>query len=244
MQDNEAGHRDATPDEGVHHARAPKVVTRHATASDEAALGYHSTDGQGLAIIFFRIHHHYQSVKARLAAENADIEGYFANPPRKLMLLAINDLNRHTLPALRDLLQTSGPNIGRQAVHVEVDEHASAALQCRWQEQHFEEHGVPLVVLPSSFGGGDVVGDLVSYVRGVLSADPDLRVEILIPEWSTSGVWWRWLAARMLHHVTGSRLKMAFLAQNRVTVSNTRYVLAGVTAAMPAAAESAKDEHH
>ncbi|MHB8574323.1 MAG: hypothetical protein ACYDCQ_03235, partial [Dehalococcoidia bacterium] len=63
------------------------------------------------------------------------------------------------------------------------------------------------------------------YVRGMLAADPEIRVEVVIPEWSASGVWWRWLFTRSLHHLTGTRLKLAFLAQDRVTVTNHRYLL-------------------
>ena len=35
---------------------------------------------------------------------------------------------------------------------------ASAELERQWSEQLLEEMGVPLVVIPSNFGGGDVVG--------------------------------------------------------------------------------------
>ena len=83
------------------------------------------------------------------------------------------------------------------------------------------------MLIPSDFGGGDVVGDLVDYVKGLLSADPALRVELVLPEWTTSTVWWSWLFTRRLHHLTGSRLKLAFLGQNRVTVTNHRYTFAG-----------------
>jgi hypothetical protein len=184
-----------------------------------------------LVFIFFRIHHHYGSVRERLEPRDVALGSYLATPARKLMLLAVNDLNRHTLPALRDLLQSGGPYVTRQAVHVEVNEREAEELAQRWAEEKLDERGVPLVILPSAFGGGDVVGDLVSYVRGMLAADPEIRVEVIIPEWSTSGVWWRWLFARGLHHLTGTRLKMAFLSQSRVTVTNHRYVLEDTHAA-------------
>ncbi len=178
-----------------------------------------------LTFVFFRIHHHYKAVKHELAVDPEEADKFLNVESRKLMLLAVNDLSRHTLPALRDLLQAGGPGLVRQAIHIETNEHDAAELARRWQEQHLEERGVPLVILPSAFGGGDVVGDLVSYVRGVLAADPEIRVEVLIPEWSSGGSLWAWLAARGLHHLTGSRLKLAFLGQSRVTVTNHRYVL-------------------
>ncbi|HLZ69904.1 MAG TPA: APC family permease [Dehalococcoidia bacterium] len=178
-----------------------------------------------LTFIFFRIHHHYKAVKDELAVAPEEADKFLNLPSRKLMLLAVNDLSRHTLPALRDVLQAGGSGLVRQAIHVETNEHDAADLAHQWEEQHLEERGVPLVVLPSAFGGGDVVGDLVSYVRGVLAADPEIRVDVLIPEWSSGGSLWTWLAARGLHHLTGSRLKLAFLGQSRVTVTNHRYVL-------------------
>jgi amino acid transporter len=178
-----------------------------------------------LVFIFFRVHHHYHLVHTRLRADDVDLKDYLAQPAHRIMLLAVNDLDRHTLPALRDLLQTGGPTVARQAIHIDVNEHATEALRCQWREQHLEEMGVPLITLPSEFGGGDVVGSLTDYVGGMLEADPSLRVELVIPEWTTATVWWQWLFTRALHHLTGSRLKMAFLAQNRVTVTNHRYVL-------------------
>ncbi len=179
-----------------------------------------------LVFIFFRIHHHYKTVMHQLATEDDQLEAYLEAPARKLMVLALNDLNRHTLPALRDLLQSGGQYVARQAVHVDVNEQESEQLRRSWCEHHLDDRGLPLVILPSAFGGGDVVGDLVSYVHGILAADAAIRVAVVIPEWSTSGVWWRWLLVRPLHHLTGTRLKLAFLAQDRVTVTNHRYLLA------------------
>jgi len=187
-----------------------------------------------LVFIFFRIHHHYRLVRERLKVEAADVHTYLAQPAKRMVLLAVNDLGRHTLPALRDLLQTSGPNVIRRAIHVDVNEHASQQLQDQWRAQRLEEMGVALLVIPSDFGGGDVVGDLVDYVRGILSADPGIRVEVVLPEWTASTVWWRWLFTRALHHLTGSRLKLAFLAQNRVTVTNHRYAFTDNSPLIPA----------
>ena len=178
-----------------------------------------------LVFIFFRIHHHYHLVHTRLRSDDVDLKSYLAQPAHRIVLLAVNDLDLHTLPALRDLLQTGGPTVARRAIHIDVNEHATEALRCQWREQQLEEMGVPLITLPSEFGGGDVVGSLVDYVRGILDADPSIRVELVIPEWTTATVWWQWLFTRALHHLTGSRLKLAFLSQNRVTITNHRYVL-------------------
>ena len=182
-----------------------------------------------LVIFFFQIHKHYRFVKGQLQITDADVEQCLQTPARRMMLLAVNGLDRHTVPALRDLLQTRGPSIARQAIHVDINEDASEHLQRQWEEHHLADKGLPLIVVPSEFGSGDIVGDLVSYVHGILASDPDLTVEVVIPEWSTTTVWWRWAFARMLHHLTGSRLKLAFLAQNRVTVTNHRYILTGLS---------------
>jgi len=186
-----------------------------------------------LTFIFFRIHHHYKSVGRQLAVDDREIDAFLATPDRKMRLLAVQTLNRQTLPALRDLLQTVGRNEFRQAVHVDTNEYESAALRRRWEQHRFEEMGLPLVIVPSTFGGGNVVGDLVAYVEGMLAADPSVRVEIVIPEWTTSGGWLHWLATRALHHLTGMRLKLAFLSQERVTVTNHRYLLKSQGEARP-----------
>lgn len=178
-----------------------------------------------LVTIFFRIHHHYKHVREQLKVDDVDLKQYLATPSRRIVLLAISNLGRQTLPALRSLLQNGGGSTVRQAIHIDVNDQATEALRQLWSDQHLEELGVPLILIPSEFGGGDVVGDLVNYVHGVLAADPDLGIELIIPEWTTSTVWWRWLFTRALHHLTGTRLKLAFLAENRVTVTNHRYVL-------------------
>jgi amino acid transporter len=186
-----------------------------------------------LVYMFFRIHRHYQMVRSRLMVGEVDVHSYLTRPTKRLTLLAVSDLGRHTLPALRDLLQTNGHNVIRRAIHVNTNDHDTELLQKLWHAQALEEMGVPLVVIPSAYGGGDVVGDLVDYVRGILAADPAIRVEVVLPEWTASTVWWRWLMLRTLHHLTGSRLKLAFLSQNRVTVTNHRYAFSGETEEIP-----------
>jgi amino acid transporter len=187
-----------------------------------------------LVFVFFRIHHHYQTVRKRLAVGEVDVHSYLTRPTKRLTLLAVNDLERHTLPALRDVLQSNSPNVIRRAIHVNTNDHESELLQKIWRAQGLDELGLPLVIIPSAYGGGDVVGDLVDYVRGILSADSNIRIEIILPEWSASTVWWKWALLRPLHHLTGSRLKLAFLSQNRVTVTNHRYSFSGETEELPA----------
>ncbi|MGI8550449.1 MAG: hypothetical protein ACR2PL_06570, partial [Dehalococcoidia bacterium] len=164
-------------------------------------------------------------VRAQLGTDTIDRRAFLNPRAPRMVLLAVSDLGLQTLPALRDLLQISGGSLARQAIHVGVDERATVALEQDWEQLGLSAVGIPLVVLPSEFGGGNIVGDLVNYVRGILSADPEMTVELIIPEWTTSTTWWRWLATRSLHHLTGSRLKLAFLNQDRVTVTNHRYIL-------------------
>jgi amino acid transporter len=87
-----------------------------------------------LVFIFFRIHH-YHVVRERLKADEIDLRAYLTAPARRIVLLAVSDLGRHTLPALRDLLQTGGPAVVRRAIHVDVNEHASSQLVAQWREQ-------------------------------------------------------------------------------------------------------------
>jgi hypothetical protein len=134
-------------------------------------------------------------------------------------------LDRHSLPALKEMLQTSNRNVVQEAVHIDTGERSSQVLKQRWAEHGFDEMGLPLVSLHSEFGGGNVVGDLVDYVRGMLLVDPEIHIEMVIPEWTAPTDWWQWPIVRGLHHMTGTRLKFAFLNEDRVTVTNYRYVL-------------------
>ncbi len=180
-----------------------------------------------LVFIFFRIHHHYHDVAQRLRMDDEDLSAYLDTPVPHLRLLAISGINRQTLPALRDMLQA--PSGWRSlAIHIDTNEHEAEKLQRRWKEERLEERGLPLVCLLSEFGGGNVVSDLVDYVHGMLAAEPDLRIEVIIPEWTSTPGWGRWLAARSLHHLTGTRLNLAFLSEPRVTVTNHRYVLESI----------------
>ncbi|HYM14478.1 MAG TPA: APC family permease [Dehalococcoidia bacterium] len=178
-----------------------------------------------LVVVFFRIHHHYKSVRQRLALGDLDIERFLDSPLRRIRLLAIGSLDRHSLPALREMLQTGGRGFAQRAVHVDTGAIGSDALRRQWDQHGFDELGIALVSLPSEFGGGNIIGDLVDYVHGMLAADPGIQVELVIPEWTAPSEWWQWPFVRGLHHMTGTRLKLAFLNEDRVTVINHRYVL-------------------
>ena len=178
-----------------------------------------------LVFIFFRIHHHYKSVKEDLALEDGEIEGYMESPVKRIRLVAVAGLDRHSLPALREMLQTGSRSVVQEAVHIDTGQQSSEMLQQRWDEHGFDKLGLPLVRLHSEFGGGNVVGDLVDYVRGMLLVDPEIQIEMVIPEWTAPTSWWQWPIVRGLHHMTGTRLKFAFLNDDRVTVTNYRYVL-------------------
>lgn len=177
-------------------------------------------------LVFFlsRTHRHYEKVEREIAAEEIDIRTYLERPVRTLHVLVVGDLNKHTLPALREFVHMSGYGGTRHAVHVNVDEEQTAELKRQWRELGIDTMGVQLAVLPSHFGAGDVIGTLSSYIHGALSVDPEIRVNVVITDWATSTKWWGWLLTPALHHLTGARLRLAFLAEDRVTVTNYRYL--------------------
>jgi hypothetical protein len=183
-----------------------------------------------LVLMLSRIHSHYQQVSREIAAEQVDIRAYLEEPVRTLHVLVVGDLSKHTLPALREFVHMEGYGGVRQAVHVNVDEQETAGLKQQWRDLGIDQMGVQLVVLPSAFGAGDVVGTLSSYVHGALGVDPKIRVNVVITDWAANSHWWSWLLTPALHHLTGARLRLAFLAEDRVTVTNYRY-LAGSTEA-------------
>jgi hypothetical protein len=65
----------------------------------------------------------------------------------------------------------------------------------------------------------------------MLLVDPEIHIEMVIPEWTASAPWWQWPVIRGLHHMTGTRLKFAFLNDERVTVTNYRYIIGRAHAA-------------
>ncbi len=178
-----------------------------------------------MVLAFFRIHHHYKSVRRRLALGETDIDAYMAAPLKRIQVLAVGSLDRHSLPALREMVQVAGRGIAQQAVHVDTGDAASEALRRQWDQHGFEAIGIPLVSVPSEFGGGNIIGDLVDYVHGMLAVAPDVQVELIIPEWTAPSEWWQSPFTRGLHHMTGMRLKVAFLNEPRVSVTNHRFVL-------------------
>jgi amino acid transporter len=184
-------------------------------------------------LVFFlsRIHSHYRKVERDIAAEDVDIRAYLDEPVRTLQILVVGDLNKHTLPALREFVHMAGYGGVRQAVHVNVDDETTAHLKQQWRDLGIDQMGVQLVVLPSHFGAGDVVGTLSSYVHGALAVDPEIRVNVVITDWAASSRWWSWLLTPALHHLTGARLRLAFLAEDRVTVTNYRYLASSADAA-------------
>lgn len=180
-----------------------------------------------LLLVFFRIHGHYQRVRRDMAlAAEIDVPAYIRTPERTLNLLVVGGLQRHTLPALRHWYQVGNRAGARLALHVEANEFEAAELRRQWRSYGIEELGIPLKVLPSEYGAGDIIGVLVDYVRGALAVDPELRVNVIITDWATQRAWWSWLFTPALHHLTGARLRLAFLAEERVTVTNYRYLLA------------------
>jgi amino acid transporter len=180
-----------------------------------------------LLVVFFRIHRHYEAIRHEMALEDVDrdVRAYIEQPVVTLHLLVVAGLQRHSLPALREFVHMPGYAGMRQALHVDVNDHETAELKRHWHELGLDAMGLPLVVLPSHVGSGDVIGTLVSYARGALAADPAIRIEVVITDWATSAGWWGWLLTPALHHLTGARLRLAFLAEDRVTVTNYRYLL-------------------
>lgn len=181
-----------------------------------------------LLVIFFRIHRHYRTVQRAMALERNEVRPYLEEPVVTLHLLVVSALQRHTLPALREFVHMAGYGGMRQAIHVDVNEQATAELKLQWRELGIDTLGLPLVVLPSHFGADDVIDTLVSYVRGALSVDDSLRVDVVITDWASNTKWWGWLLTPALHHLTGARLRLAFLAEDRVTVKNYRTLTDGV----------------
>ena len=64
-----------------------------------------------------------------------------------------------------------------------------------------------------------------SFVQGALDATPNANIEVVFADWAASTNAIGWITTPVLHHLTGFRLRLAFLAEPRVTVTNYRYVM-------------------
>jgi amino acid transporter len=178
-----------------------------------------------LVLIFLRIHTFYRTVQERLAIDGLDVSTYVHTPVPRVRILVVGSLLRHVLAGLRDLTQVHGQEVDCRAVHVRLDQTIADDLTKHWQTLGLEQQGLPLTVLSPDPGSRTLAGTLAAYVREVLKENPRAQVELLIPSWSTTTVWWRWLLARLLHRFTGTRLRVAFLGENRVTVTILDYLV-------------------
>lgn len=177
-----------------------------------------------LLLLFFRIHAHYRRVARGLAVTPEQAIAYLARPVSRMRLLLIGSMGRHDLPALREFVRT-GTESTRRALHVDVNPVATAHLQEFWTTLGLREAGIPLLVIPNEFGKDDVIGAVVGFVNGALEANPGTQVEVVFADWAASTGALGWLTTPFLHHLTGLRLRLAFLADSRVTVTNYRFVL-------------------
>ena len=180
-----------------------------------------------IVLALFQIHRHYLGVRKRLQLGDIDTRAYVTKPTHSRVILVVGSLQQHTLLGLRELYQTHRAGSRMTAIHVDTNEHESAILREEWARSGLSDLGIELKFLPSGYGAGDIVGTLVDYVRGALQVDPELRIHVAIPDWSSGGAWSAILAP-MLHHLTALRLRLALLAEDRVTVTNYRYSLGRV----------------
>lgn len=177
-----------------------------------------------LILLFFRIHRHYRSVAEGLAVTDAEASEYVTRPVQRLRLLLVGSVGRHDLPAIREFVQ-SGATSARRALHVDVHPQSTERLRAFWQTLRLEEAGIPLVVIPNEFGKDDVIGTVIGFVEGALAATPNAHIEVVFADWAASTSAIGWITTPVLHHLTGFRLRMAFLAEPRVTVTNYRHVV-------------------
>ncbi len=98
-----------------------------------------------LVLMLSRINRHYRQVTRDIHAGDIDIRTYLEEPVRTLHVLVVGDLNKHTLPALREFVHMQGYGGVRQAVHVNVDDEVANALKHQWRELGIDQKGVQLV---------------------------------------------------------------------------------------------------
>jgi amino acid transporter len=161
-----------------------------------------------LVFIFFRIHHHYKSVAARLS-----LNEYEATPrtARQRVILALGGVHRGSMAAL-SYAQSLSHDV--TAVYVSLDEHETAKIRGKWDTWG---DGVRLVVLDSPYRL--LIEPLLAYIEKIAaSRQPNETITIVVPQFVPRHFW-----ENLLHNQTALMLRMALLFKPGIVIIEVPY---------------------
>ncbi|MDR7455385.1 MAG: APC family permease [Armatimonadota bacterium] len=167
-----------------------------------------------LVWMFFRVHHHYEAVRARLSVR-ALREPPPAVPVVHLLLIA--DVHA---AALRQVQFARSMGLRWVALHVEIDPEKTAEVRAKWRRFFPRD---PLVVLSSPLR--DLIGPIRRHVERLRAEHPTAFIHVI-----TSQLLMDSLLAQVLHQNTALILKLALQHIPMVVVSDVAYPLGPPTA--------------
>jgi amino acid transporter len=159
--------------------------------------------------MFNSIRNHYKSVGKQLALPES---GYCPIPFEHTVLVLVSSLNKGTIPAL-EYAKTISNRV--EAVHVEINPHATNRLRKAWDEWGC---GVPLTILKSPYRS--ITEPIVRYVEEVESRYDHDIVTIIVPEFVTKKFW-----HNLLHNQTSFLIKTLLRMRRGKVVTTIRYYL-------------------
>lgn len=162
-----------------------------------------------LVYIFFRIHHHYQSVARQLSLQG-ETRVIGARPLCTLVL--IDNLHASAIRAINFVMSTDVPWKG---VHISIDEARTADLQRKWQARMGDQ---PLVILPSPYRS--LTEPLLEYVSQIRQETPDGYIHLVIGGLTTENFW-----EQALHRNSTLAFQLAFRHLEGVAITNVPFHL-------------------
>ncbi|MEJ7745090.1 MAG: APC family permease [Nocardioidaceae bacterium] len=171
-----------------------------------------------MAVFFFimrGIRHHYDLVGRELAAAEED----GALPSRVHAIVLVSKVHKPTLRAVA-YARAARPNT-LEAITVDVDDEATAALMAAWDEAGIP---VPLKALDSPYR--EITKPILDHVRNIRRRSPRDVVAVYVPEYVV-GRWWE----QLLHNQSALRLKTRLLFTPGVMVTSVPFQLRSSAAA-------------
>lgn len=160
-----------------------------------------------LVFIFFRIHHHYQSVAHALSLAHVTID---MNPHPVQTLILVDQVHAETVR-----LVSFAKSLGHpwQAIHIAVNPDKVATVKAKWQARIGEGE---LIIIPSPYRL--LAEPLREYIEDLLAKNPDSFVHVIMGHLVMDTYW-----EQALHQNTAFVFNLALSRLERVAVTSVPY---------------------
>jgi amino acid transporter len=162
-----------------------------------------------LVLLFRAIHNHYVMVARQLSTEGLEQ----VRPIKHMVIVPISGIHRGVVAALQYARSIASDRV--QAVYVDFEEEATAALKEKWERWGA---GVQLVVLPSPYR--ELTRPLLRHIHRLARENRDDIITVVLPEFIPAR-WWQ----HALHNQSSLLLKGSLLFRKGVIVTSVPYHL-------------------